>query len=168
MKMPRGRWVLAFMLLAAGCTADSADRAPFSETSDVQQLMASVVEPAAEVYWDAVGWILDENGEEYFRPTTEEEWTAVRNAAIVLAESGDLLMMQSRAQGREDWIAMSRAMTEVSLRALAAAQNQDPDAVFDAGAEVYFTCTACHGLYAVETLRPNVDIDTATATPPGA
>lgn len=168
MNLTCSRWAVAAALLALGCQADTADRTPFSETSDVQQLMASVIEPAAEVYWDAVGWILDENGEEYIRPETAEEWEAVRNAAIVIAEAGDLLMMESRAQGREDWIAMSRAMTDVSLRALAAAESEDPDAVFDAGAEVYFTCTACHGVYAVETLRPNVEFDSTTANPPGA
>ena len=57
---------------------------------------------------------------------------------------------------------MARAMTDVSLRALDAARSEDPDAVFDMGAEVYFTCTACHGVYATETLRPNVELDSAS------
>ena len=149
---------LAGAVTVAACAPDSRGP-PFAETADVQQLMASVVEPAAEVYWDAVGWIIDERGEEFIRPTTPEEWEAVRNAAVLLGEAGDLLMMESRAQGRADWIAMSRALTEVSLRAVDAAEREEPQAVFDMGAEVYFTCTACHGVYAVETLRPNVETD---------
>ena len=90
----------------------------------------------------------------------------MRNAAVLLAEAGDLLIMETRAQGREDWVAMSRAMTEVAVRALEAARREDPLAVFDVGAEVYFTCTACHGVYAVETLRPNVERDSASSGRP--
>lgn len=148
----------------AGCVSDAPDSTPFTESADVQQLMLSVVEPAAEVYWDAVGWIVDENGEEFIRPQSEEEWQAVRNAAVLLAETGDLLMMDSRAQGRDDWIAMARALTQVSLQAVEAAESRDPQAVFDVGAEVYFSCTACHGAYAVETLRPNVEMEDGAGT----
>ena len=60
--------------------------------------MASVVEPAAEVYWDAVGTIYDENGATEIEPQTIEEWDGIRNAAYVVAESGNLLMMSSRAK----------------------------------------------------------------------
>ena len=38
------------------------------------------------------------DGTEEIRPRTDEEWTAVRNAAVTLAESGNLLMMVPRAQ----------------------------------------------------------------------
>ena len=46
-------------LLLAGCAADPL---PFDGVANVKLLMTSVVEPAAEVYWDAVGTIIDENG----------------------------------------------------------------------------------------------------------
>lgn len=146
--------LLAAGLLAASCSTD-APEPPFVLVADDKQLMASVIEPAAEVYWDAVGVVMDESGTHEIEPATDEEWEAVRDAAFVLAESGNLLMLGERAQGREHWIVMSRALAEVGRRAVAAAESRDADAVFDMGAELYFTCTGCHSVYAVETIRPS-------------
>ncbi len=117
--------------------------------------MLSIIEPAAETYWDAVGVIVDLEGTRHVEPQTPEAWEAVENAALVLAESGNLLMLEHRAQGRGHWMAMSRAMLDVGKRAVDAARSRDPDAVFEVGGDVYLVCTGCHAAYAVETLRPN-------------
>jgi len=122
---------------------------------DVQDLMLAVVEPAAEVYWDAVGEILDEDGVHEIRPATNEEWEAVSHAAFLVAESGNLLMMSSRARDRGDWVTMSQALVETGQEALRAADARNAEAVFDAGAEMYYVCSECHAKYAIETLRPN-------------
>ncbi len=144
----------SFILVAllSGCTADPP---PFEEVADLKQLMNSVVDPAAEVYWDAVGTIIDLNGTVEIAPSTDEEWQAVRNAAIVIAESGNLLMMEGRRQGGVEWIALSKALIEVGREALAAAEAEDTAAVFDAGAEVYYVCSRCHATYAPDTLGPS-------------
>ncbi len=146
------RFVLSIAIALGACAPEAT---PFSEVGDVKQLMLSVIEPAAEVYWDAVGTIVDLEGVHDFAPETPEEWEAVRSAAFVIAESGNLLMIGSRAQDQEAWIAMSQAMIDAGRRAIAAAEAQDPAAVFDVGAEVYYTCSGCHTVYAPETLRPN-------------
>ena len=138
--------------MLCGCTPDAQT---FVEVADVQQLMTSVLEPAAEVYWDAVGTIIDENGTVEIAPSTDEEWQAVRNAAFVIAESGNLLMMESRALDRGPWMALSRAMIEAGRGALDAAVAEDASAVFDAGAEVYYACSGCHATYAQEIVRPS-------------
>lgn len=141
-------------VLASGC--GSAPPPPaFEPVADVRQLMAAVVEPAAETYWDAVGTIVDSTGDHPFAPETAAEWVAVRNSAYVVAESGNLLMMAGRAFDAGDWVRMSRDMIAAGRRALAAAEAQNPDSVFDAGADLYATCTACHAKYAVGLLRPN-------------
>jgi hypothetical protein len=72
-------------LLLAGCAADPL---PFDGVANVKLLMTSVVEPAAEVYWDAVGTIIDENGIDEFAPSTDEEWQAVRNVGRGLSSCG--------------------------------------------------------------------------------
>ena len=90
-------------------------------------------------------------------PGTSEEWEAVENAAFMLAESGNLLLLEERAQGQGHWVAMSRAMIDVGRRAVEAAQARDPDAVFETGGDIYLVCTGCHAVYAAETLRPNYD-----------
>ncbi len=151
MRATRPHW-LALAILLSGCAPDSP---PFTNVADVKQLMTSVIEPAAKTYWDAVGWILDENGTVELAPSTIEEWEAVRNAAFVIAESGNLLMMQGRALDRGTWIAMSQALIDTGRQALAAAEARDKFAVFDAGAEVYYACSGCHETYALETLRPS-------------
>ena len=156
-------WALV-ALLVSGCAnddapPDDASTPPFRAVANVQELMLTIVEPAAETYWDAVGWIVDSSGTQEIRPESEEEWEAVRNAAFLIAESGNLLMMDDRVVDGGAWIALSQAMIAVGDRAIQAALVKDEAAVFDVGAEVYETCTACHSAYALETLRPNFDPD---------
>jgi hypothetical protein len=139
--MQRIQWFVVlgpFILSACG----GAPPPPYRPVADVKQLMASVVEPAAEVYWDSVGTIIDSSGVTEIEP-------------YVVAESGNLLMMSSRAKDGGDWMKMSQALIDVGQRAVRAAESHDKAAVFDVGAEVYDTCTSCHAKYALEIQRPN-------------
>jgi hypothetical protein len=155
MNSNRWSWVVAASLLGA-CVEPAAEaESTFASVGDVQELMALVVEPAAEVYWDAVGVIVDAEGEHQMAPTTDEEWLAVTSAAYMVAESGNLLMMDGYALDDGAWIAMSRALVEVGRQAVEAAESRSLDAVFDMGAEIYYVCTNCHATYAAESLRPN-------------
>jgi hypothetical protein len=119
------------------------------------ELMAHVLEPNAQVYWRAVGWIIDSEGEHELRPESEEDWLAVENAAFVVAEAGNLLMMDGRALDDGPWMTMSQALIDIGRRAVEVAEQRDEQAVFDVGAEMYFVCTQCHATYALETLRPS-------------
>lgn len=142
------------LLIAIGCNSAPAPP-PFKPVADVKQLMASVLEPAADVYWDAVGTIIDETGTHEIEPTSVEEWDAIRNNAYVVAESGNLLMMSSRAKDGGDWMKLSQALIDTGQKAVRAAEARNKSAVFDAGAEVYDVCTNCHAKYALELQRPN-------------
>jgi hypothetical protein len=155
--MPRP-WTfsLAVALALAACTREAVEEtSTYRPVGDVADLMAGVVEPAAEVYWDAVGVIVDSAGEHQLAPQTDEDWLAVRAAAYTVAESGNLLMMPERAFDRGAWITMSQSLVDVGRRAVEAADARSLDAVFDMGAEMYYVCTNCHSTYALETLRPN-------------
>jgi hypothetical protein len=156
----KGLFLLLPPLFLWGCGSDGPSTAGgppggFEPVADVQQLMLTIVEPAAEVYWDAVGWIIDGTGTHEIRPETEEDWEEVLNAAYMVAESGNLLMMDGRRPDDRTWVAMSRAMIEAGRQAIAAAEAQDEAAVFEVGGAVYQTCTGCHAIYAAETLRPS-------------
>ena len=146
------------MLLAAvalwGCSS-APPTTPYRPVADVKTLMATVMEPAAEVYWDAVGIVVDDTGEHQIEPKTAEEWDAVRNAAYVVAESGNLLMMPSRAKDGGEWMAASQLMIEAAQKAIRAAEARDKDAVFNVGADVYDACTNCHVKYSPDIVRPN-------------
>ncbi len=123
---------------------------PFKPMVDVKQLMVSIVDPAADVLWDSVGTIISEEGVDEWYPKTDEEWAEVRNSAIVIMESGNLLMIGERARDREAWMQMSRQLVDAGAAALAAAESRDPDAVFAVGETVYFACDRCHGLYWID------------------
>lgn len=152
---------MAVFAALPGCAGDAPEPPPFVAVADEKQLMLSVLEPAAETYWDAVGVVMDEDGTHEIEPRSDEGWEAVVNAAYQLAESGNLLLMEERARGREHWITMSRSMIEVGRRAIGAAAARDAEAVFDVGAELYFVCTGCHAVYATGTLRPSDLADSA-------
>ena len=117
--------------------------------------MASVVEPSADEFWDSVGWIDDAQGTIEIEPKTQEEWDAVRNHAYVVAESGNLMMMPSRAKDAGEWMRLSAALIDAGQKGIRAAESHNKQAVFDSGAEIYEACTNCHAKYAVELQRPN-------------
>ena len=123
---------------------------PFQPAVDVKTLMASVVDPTADIYWGAVGTVIDDKGVTEITPTTTEEWDAARSAAIVVAETGNLLMMSSRAKDGGEWMKLSRALVDVGQKAIRAAESHNRNAVFDTGAEMYDVCTSCHVKYALE------------------
>ncbi len=123
--------------------------ATFQPAVTNKQLMAEVIEPAANVYWEAVGSTSDARGTIEKAPKTEAEWNAVRDAATVVAEAGNLLMLDGRARNRDEWMTLSRGLIDVGVRARAAAERHDSKAVFDVGAEVYEACVNCHSIYLV-------------------
>lgn len=150
-----GRWLRLALGFGGLACERPPDPPPFTAVADVRQLMASIVEPSADVYWDAVGSVEDSTGLTMHYPRTPEAWDAVRNSAYVVAEAGNLLMIDPRPRDRQEWMTLSRAMTEVGQRAIRAAEAHDTAAVFSAGADLYDACTNCHSRYAVGQRPPN-------------
>ena len=146
---------LAVLVLAGAAVGCSPTPPPLRHVADVKQLMRSVTEPAADVYWDGVGTIIDQSGVTEIKPEMDEDWDALVNSAYVIAESGNLLMLGARPKDGGDWMQMSRALVDVGEKAIRAAERHDTKAVFDVGAEVYDVCTSCHAKYASEIVRPN-------------
>ena len=144
----RRSFLCVVLVTLAACS--SAPPPPFKPVADVKQLMASVVDPSADSYWDAVGWIEDEHGTLEIEPKTQDEWDATRNHALIVAEAGNLLMMSSRAKDGGDWMTLSAALVDAGQKAVRAAESHNKQAVFDAGAELYDVCTNCHVKYALE------------------
>ncbi|MEZ5557942.1 MAG: hypothetical protein R3E86_05270 [Pseudomonadales bacterium] len=154
----RGALVLLLVGCAAGCDAptsqtpsadSSAAAPPYQLVVDDKQLMDWIIDPTTDVIWGAAGSIITEEGEQALAPTTEEGWNAVRNAAAQLAESANLLMLPGRARDG-GWVEISGGLREVALQALAAAEAHDEEALFQAGANIYNVCVACHQVYIFE------------------
>ena len=138
----------AAALAASACSNDNAPApAPFTPIVNTGVLMESFIEPSADVIWASVGTIVTAAGEEHIRPKTEEEWTTVRNAAVAVSEAGNLLMMEPRARDADEWMRLSKAMVDTGAEAIKAAEAKDPDAMFEAGAQIYSVCSNCHAKY---------------------
>lgn len=139
--------ILFTVLLLSSCEGEQ----PLVDTAyepvvDNHHLMKWILEPPADVIWDSAGYIITADGEENLSPTTDEGWEHVARHAAALAESGNLLMMPERSLG-PDWDEYSKGLITASRLALAAAENRDSDALFDAGARIYQVCLACHNQY---------------------
>ena len=146
MGMIRGFFPLGMILMVA-CETPSTAPPPFAPGGSVQQLMEMVIDPAADIVWESVGTIVTLDGTEEIFPRSDEEWSTVRNSAMVLAESGNLLMVGDRAKGEGPWMIMSQALVEAGMVALEAAEAKDPEAVFAVGEQIYNACETCHVLY---------------------
>lgn len=123
---------------------------PFREIVGTSLLMTAVIDPAVDVVWDAVATIITADGVEEIKPQTEEEWIAVRNAAVVVGEAGNLLMLERRALDNGDWMLWALDLVDAGKAAMIAAESRDSEAVFDAGGQLYEACLGCHETYWAE------------------
>jgi hypothetical protein len=142
-----------------------AQQAPTRTIATTEQLMYGMVQPVAEVVWDSVQTIVDREGVHELQPQTEEEWEFVRNSALSLAESANLIMVMDRPlsegtpERREDWIDYANGMIEGALEAAEAARVRSPEALFTAGSNIYENgCLACHEAYLPENALPNIGL----------
>jgi hypothetical protein len=135
------------MLIAAcllACRAAAPPATPFRSVASTKQLMQAIVDPAADEVWGAVGTVMTTSGTSEIAPHTDEEWAVVQNGALALAESGNLLLLPSRAGGNDEWIKLSQQLIDLGEKTSKAAEAKNTTAVFDLGAEIYDVCTNCH------------------------
>jgi hypothetical protein len=137
-------WVLG-VLLCAACGGPQPP--PFKPMADVKQLMQGAIDPSADVIWEATGTIVSKSGVENRQPKNQQEWDAVRNSAIVLTESGNLLMMAPRAKDGDLWMKRSQEMIDAGMAAWRAAEARNVDQLFTVGGDIYEACSHCHQDY---------------------
>lgn len=143
------------VLTLSGCGTDEASTpisAPYNPTTEMMNTMNWILDPAADVIWGNSGWEITAAGERELFPRTDAEWEKLVHASAIIAESGNLLMMPGRENGADergpDWIAYSQALIATGNQLLKAAQDQDKQAIFDLGGQLYRVCVACHQRYA--------------------
>lgn len=147
--------LVPFVILAAvACGGPATPPAPpFETVATSKELMNAVLDPAVDVIWDSVGSVITAEGTFEKAPETDDDWAAVRASAVLLAESGNLLMLGDRAGGSPEWIAQAQALIEVSKRTIQVIDKKDTDALFTIGGDIYDVCTNCHRQFALETVR---------------
>lgn len=147
---------LAATAVLTGCNAE-----PPPPDKTVQQLMATEVQPTAQIFWNSVQFISDEQGEHDIFPKTDAEWKRTRDAATKLGELGEMLTNPGYSEGRgEDWAEFASSLVEVSKLAEQAADSRNPDKVFEVGGSLYNVCAACHQVYPATT-GPEVEAEAA-------
>lgn len=77
-------------------------------------------------------------------PESDDGWSEVRNSAVILAESGNLLMIGARAESSDVWMSTSLALVEAGEAALRAAKARDVDAISEVGNQIIAACETCH------------------------
>jgi hypothetical protein len=140
--------VVFLCLGGAGCARQ--DPTPFKVIATMHEVMEGSVAPPAEVIWDSVSTIVDEKGIHEHFPQNDVEWEIVEHAAIALAETSNLLMMEGRAKDTDNWRKFSQQLAETSMAAAEAARAKNTEQILETGEKIYDVCTACHMQYIVE------------------
>jgi hypothetical protein len=132
------------------------------------------VDPSADLLWASVSTVITAAGTEEKQPRTPAEWLTVRNYAVTLIEAGNLLLIQHRQvaergkktddadiPGIETPEHMQRtidsdpaafrkaalALRTAAVKALAAVDVKNPEALTEAGGDLDAACEACHLRY---------------------
>ena len=109
----------------------------FQPVGSVSQVMISITYPTS----DAIFYV------ERNSPKTEKDWNDLQAQALMLAESGNLLMMGTRARDQGDWIKDSKLLVDVGAAAYKAAQAKDVEAIRGLSDQLYESCVKCHEQY---------------------
>lgn len=144
---------------------------PFKPTAGIQDIMASMIDPAADFLWESVSTTVTEQGTEEKQPRTDEEWNEFRRHAIIITESANLLMIEGRhvaregkqledhgtpgnltleeveqaiAKDRAAFVGFAEALHDVGAALLTAADNKDVPAIMTAGETLDAVCEGCH------------------------
>jgi hypothetical protein len=125
--------VCVFVSFAGSAAQESTSR----PVATIRQLHDAMISPASDVIFDV--------GRE--APKDDQAWALVRNSAVVLAESGNLLMLEGRARDKGEWMKLSRALGDAGAAALKAADARSTDALLAAGDEIVPVCEGCHKPY---------------------
>src|SRR4051812_35378806 len=120
---------------------------PFRPVANMKLLMQSVVETNADIVWNAVKTVETRDGTQEIRPRTDAEWITVRNAAVGVAESGNLMMMMPRARDGGEWMQRAQEMIDAGEQAMKAADAKNADKLFTVGGDLYESCSNCHRKY---------------------
>ena len=180
--MPSGRplarslpvLVLA-LLIACEAPAPEPSQPPqnnFQLTATVEDLMRSLVDPAADAIWDAVVITSTPAGLDERRPETEDDWVSLERSAIVLIESGNLLRMDDRpiaaagsvselpgvdlepddiaarvAANPNAWARSARELHDAGVVMLEAVRARDVDALLTGGNRLQIACENCHSRF---------------------
>ena len=143
----------------------------YQPTATFQEVMDSIVDPAADDVWKSVSTTIDAKGTHETRPTTPAQWHAVRQRAIQLVEAANLIAVpgrrvaignktvedgsdlpvveiQRRLDGQHDQlVGFAGALRFIGLKLVDAADRKDVDAITVHGGTLDEVCESCHKVF---------------------
>jgi hypothetical protein len=134
---------IGLILLAGAALAQAPPAAPqapasnYRNVGNMSRLMIDIIYPTS----DAIFYV------DRDEPKTDIQWNALASQALILAESGNLLMMPGRARDQENWIVDSKLMIDAGAAAYRAARAKDIEGVRAVNDKLYQSCVACHTQY---------------------
>ena len=133
--------IVGWILLATVAVAQAPS---FQPVGNMSQLMVSIIYPAS----DAIFYV------DRKPPSNESEWNLLSNQALMLAESGNLLLMPGRVRDKGNWIGDSKMMIDSGAAAYKAAKAHNLDAVRAVNDALYLSCVSCHAEYRDNYIKP--------------
>ncbi|MFZ6775027.1 hypothetical protein ACO0LB_20180 [Undibacterium sp. SXout7W] len=160
-------------LLTTACSKTEAIKeqtaTAFKPTASIQEIMQSIIDPNIDAVWNSVATISTTAGTEERSPKTDEEWSTVRQHALVVLEASNLLLIEGRktavdgantsthpvelrpeeieksiAANRQVFNQHAHALHEATLEAIAAIDAKSTDRLVKAGGRIDQTCEQCH------------------------
>lgn len=129
------RTIFVMILLFAG--AAMAEAPTFQPVGTTLQLMKAIVIPSSDVIFKIPSEA----------PKDDKEWAVVQNNALMLAESGNLLMMAGRSKDNGEWMKDSQALVAAGTAAFKAANAKDLNKLGDVSDDILAACETCHNKY---------------------
>lgn len=120
---------------------------PLNTSLGLRDLMTRVIDPNTDVVWAASGVVVDLQGEHDLSPKTDAAWAKVGDAAAVVAQSGNLLLLPGRLRPGKTWIRQAQMLSTLGLAAMKAAGEKDKDALLRIGGDIHGVCEECHRVY---------------------
>ena len=175
----------AVLFVMAACSsskpAPTASGEPaFRLTGTIKEIMDSVVDPNADVLWDAVSTTINREGTTEKQPRTDEDWKMVRRSAVALVEATNLLVIDGRKMApageksenpdielapeqmqklmdadRASWVKNAHGLHDAAMVALKAIDAKDVKGLMDAGEGIDTACENCHKQYWYPDQKPS-------------
>lgn len=78
---------------------------------------------------------------------SEKDWEDLRNNALMLAESANLLMAENRAKDQDRWMKDAQLLWDVGNKAFKLAKAKDLEGLKGLNDDLYEACQRCHEHY---------------------
>jgi hypothetical protein len=128
---------LGGLMCASLAVATMAQAPVFQPVGTIHEVMLDIVAPTSDVIFKVPN----------HAPKDDKEWKTVQDSALMLAETGNLLMIPGRAKDSGDWAKFAKSLTEQGSKAFEAANAKDAKALEDIGNNIDDVCETCHAKY---------------------